>query len=74
MAAKETFPITPAVAIGRLDQVSVEDTAGGEGERVRSAELLDSILLISGMDHNSEAVMVRQAVINTLGHLPEPPK
>jgi hypothetical protein len=74
MTAKDyNFPITPADALGGLDPVTLEDTAEAKDEQ-RSAELLDSILLISGMDHNSEATLVRQAVVNALGHLPEPPK
>jgi hypothetical protein len=72
-AKKHNFPITQADAIGRLDPVTVEDTAEARDERVRSADLLDSILLVSELDHNSEATLVRQAVINALGHLPEPP-
>jgi hypothetical protein len=69
-----TFSITPADAIDRLEPVMLDETGETKDDRVRSAELLDSILLITGLDHNSEAALVRQAVVNALGRLPDPPK
>ena len=69
-----TFSITPTDAIGKLEPIMLEETGETKDGRVRSTELLDSALLITGLDHNSEAALVRQAVANALGGLPEAPK
>jgi hypothetical protein len=75
MAKSEyVFSITPSDAIGRIEPVMLEEAAETKDDRVRNAELLDSVLLITSLDHNSEAALVRQAVVNALGRLPDAPK
>jgi hypothetical protein len=75
MAKQEySFSITPADAIGKLEPPMLEEAGEAKDDRVRSAELLDSALLIAGLDHNSEAALVRQAVANALGSLPDAPE
>jgi hypothetical protein len=69
-----TFPITPAAAVGRLATLSPDVESDAKDNRVRNTELLGSILSITGLDHNSEAVLVRQAVVNALGRLPDAPE
>lgn len=66
-----TFPITPAAAVGRLRALAPEEESDAQDNRVRNTELLGSILAITGLDHNSESVLIRQAVVNALGHLPD---
>jgi hypothetical protein len=63
--------ITPAESLDSLPQLVFKPETGEQESEFRRAELLQSILLISGIDHVVESKLVRDAVTNALGVLPE---
>jgi len=68
---REQAPITPEESLASLPQIKFEPGSPGEESGFRRAELLQSVLLIAGMDHATEAQFVRDVVRNALGRVPE---
>ena len=59
---REQAPITPEESLASLPQIKFEPGGPGEESGFRRAELLQSVLLIAGMDHATEAQFVRDKV------------
>ncbi len=63
--------ITPRDSLDSLPKLVFEPDLAEEESDLRRAELLQSVLAIAGMDHVSESKLVRDAVRNALGRVPE---
>lgn len=63
--------ITPAESLDSLKKLEYKPEQAKEESDLRRAELLQSVLLIAGVDHVSESKLVREAVRNALGRVPE---
>lgn len=63
--------ITPAESLDSLPQLGFDPAAAGEEPGLRRAELLQSVLMIARMDHVAESQLVRDAIRNALGRVPQ---
>ncbi len=68
---KKKIVITPTEALKSLPRIDFEPEKSTENQEFGQAELLQSVLLITRMDHITESEMVRDAVKNALGKIPE---
>jgi hypothetical protein len=63
--------ITPLESLDSLPKIEFEPERSEEESDFRRAELLQSVLAIAQLDHVSESQLVRDAVRNALGRIPE---
>lgn len=63
--------ITPAESLDSLPKLVFEPNRVDKESEFRRAELLQSALLIAGIDHVGESQLVREVVKNALGRVPE---
>ena len=63
--------ITPAEALESLPELEFEPTKVGEEPQLGRIEFLQSVLAIAKMDHVNESAIVRDAVRNALGRVPD---
>jgi hypothetical protein len=63
--------ITPAESLDSLPKLVFEPEREDQESDFRRAELLQSALLIAGVDHVAESQLVREVVKNALGRVPE---
>lgn len=63
--------ITPAESLDSLPQIPFDPGAAGEEPGFRRTELLQSVLMIARVDHIAESKLVRDAVHNALGRVPQ---
>jgi hypothetical protein len=68
---RRTEAITPGESLDSLPQIVFKPETGEQESEFRRADLLQSVLLISGIDQVAESKLVREAVKNALGELPE---
>ncbi len=68
---KREFAITPSECLGQLPELSLDTTDEDADDSLRRAELRRSVLAIAKLNHVSETAMVRAAVSNALGRLPD---
>ena len=68
---KLRFAITPSECLGRLPEIPLNFTSKEGDDGLRRAELRQSVLAITELNHVSETAMVRAVVKNALGRLPE---
>ncbi len=70
MAEKQPA-ITPSEALGKLPKIEFDPGQSAEDRELGRAELLQSVLAIAQLDHVTESQVVRGAVKNALGKIPE---
>lgn len=63
--------ITPSAALESLPRIAFDPEKSAESNEFGQAELLQSVLLITQLDHIAESQIVRDAVKNALGKVPE---
>jgi hypothetical protein len=63
--------ITPAAALETLPRIEFDPGQASEDRELGRAELLQSVLAIAQVDHVAESQIVRDAVRNALGKVPE---
>ncbi len=68
---KKKIVITPGAALASLPRIEFDPEQEKESKELGQAELLQSLLLITQMDHTRESDLVQNAVKNALGDLPE---
>lgn len=62
---------TPADSLDSLPKLLFEPGKEDEETDIRRAELLQSVLVIARIDHVAESQLVREAVKNALGRIPD---
>ena len=62
---------TPLESLDSLPKIEFEPERSEEESDLRRAELMQSVLAIARMDHVNESQLVREAVRNALGRVPE---
>lgn len=67
---KREFAITPDECLAMLPEIPLEVSERAEDD-FRQVDLRSSLLAIAELDQVSETSLVRRAVKNALGHLPE---
>ena len=65
------FSITPANCLEQLPEIPLDLSEKDSADDFRRAELRHSVLEIADLNHVNETAMIRSAVINALGRLPE---
>lgn len=68
---RRSAAITPEESLESLPKLVFEPEREERESDLRRAELLQSALLIAGIDHVAESKLVRAAVKNALGQVPE---
>jgi hypothetical protein len=68
---KHGICISPPECLAWLSEPSLNFSDKDKEDDLRRAELRHSVLAIAGLDHVTETAMVRAAVKNVLGKLPE---
>jgi hypothetical protein len=66
----ETAAITPEESLDSLPKLAFEPRREEQESDLRRAELLQSALLIAGVDHVAESKLVLEVVKNALGQVP----
>lgn len=64
--------ITPKQALKSLPKIAFDPAEARDEQELKRADLLQSILAITELDHITESELVRRVVRNALGHVPEP--
>jgi hypothetical protein len=71
MPKEQAEAITPAESLSSLPKLVFEPEKTEEESEFRRAELLQSVLTIARIDHIAESQLVREAVKNALGKVPD---
>jgi len=65
------FAITPSECLALLPEIPLDRSTEDSDDDLHRAELRHSVTAIAELNHVSETAMVRAAVKNALGRLPE---
>ena len=68
---REEAAITPEESLDSLPKLAFEPESEEQESDLRRAELLQSALLITAVDHNTESKLVRDVIKKALGRVPE---
>lgn len=68
---KHEFPITPSECLTQLPEIPLDISESDSDDGLLRAELRHSVLAIAELNHVAETALVRAAVKNALGKLPE---
>jgi len=68
---KHEFPITPSECLTQLPEIPLDISESDSDDGLLRAELRHSVLATAELNHVAETALVRAAVKNALGKLPE---
>jgi hypothetical protein len=68
---RQQAAITPAQSLETLGKLPYEPERTDEESEIRRAELMQSVLTITRIDQVAESQLVRDAVRNALGRIPD---